>query len=523
MYFLATGGQPDTGFSSSNNALVDFMVQQHDGANNLADIDTDGNVFAVRARTAGAGRTKFIINEGGEVWHPGSHFIQSTSNAKSTLGLTVSQGGADDEILTLKSSDVGHSYTNTTEADTFFKVSKSSSTGGGASLWGFSEVQTPLQLVGCAGTFNADKDGGATGCIQLFGYRPVGGGAGTVLANNNLVTIENAGTSVWLVDAEGDMHLDGDVMPFDASTQSIGSSALPWSDIYCDTLHTSGGTVFIGDARLYEIGGLLYSESEIIAPSGSDPGALVTNQRLEDVRIQYGLSHDHDSDYYTQTYIDTNFAPASHGNANHDSTFITTAGVTYGALDGNSDIGTGSDQVAQGDHTHAYSAITGLHGNEDHSSTFIAGVSGDISPQLGGDLDLNGYSIDFGAILTVNETYEGKKMTVTVDDASTVFGNVLAQAADFNYDRADADAATSSDGLVMALESGSGSKEVLIEGQICDTDWNWSAGLLYLSVTTGAMSQTAPVGSGDQVVVVGWALSADTIYFRPSLVLAEIA
>lgn len=131
--------------------------------------------------------------------------------------------------------------------------------------------------------------------------------------------------------------------------------------------------------------------------------------------------------------------------------------------------------------------------------------------------------LDLGSILTSNGSYVGTKISVVIDDASTVFGNVLAQAADFHYDRADADAATTSVGLVLALSSGSGSKEVLVEGMACNTSWSWSAGLLYLSTTTGAMTQTAPSGTGDQVVAVGWALSATCIYFKPSLVLVEVA
>ena len=47
------------------------------------------------------------------------------------------------------------------------------------------------------------------------------------------------------------------------------------------------------------------------------------------------------------------FAPASHNNTAHSETYITTAGVTYEALSGNSDVGTGASQVAAGDHTHA--------------------------------------------------------------------------------------------------------------------------------------------------------------------------
>jgi len=118
-------------------------------------------------------------------------------------------------------------------------------------------------------------------------------------------------------------------------------------------------------------------------------------------------------------------------------------------------------------------------------------------------------------ILTINETYDGETLSVTVDDASSVFGRVLFQAADFNYDRSDADAAATMPGFVMALEAGSGTKEVLLKGQICDTDWNWNAGLVYVSTTIGSLTQTAPSGSSDVLQVVGWALSADTILFSP--------
>ena len=48
----------------------------------------------------------------------------------------------------------------------------------------------------------------------------------------------------------------------------------------------------------------------------------------------------------------TGFAPSPHGNADHSSTFITAAGVTYANMDANGDVGTGATQVAQGDHIH---------------------------------------------------------------------------------------------------------------------------------------------------------------------------
>ena len=46
-------------------------------------------------------------------------YINESSNANMTTGLTVNQGVADDEIIALKSSDVTHGVTNLAETDTF--------------------------------------------------------------------------------------------------------------------------------------------------------------------------------------------------------------------------------------------------------------------------------------------------------------------------------------------------------------------------------------------------------------------
>lgn len=126
------------------------------------------------------------------------------------------------------------------------------------------------------------------------------------------------------------------------------------------------------------------------------------------------------------------------------------------------------------------------------------------------------------AILTVSGTYQGTTMTVTVDDPSTAFGNTLYCASDFHYERADADFTSTMPCSALALESGSGSKKVLLEGQICNTDWDWSAGLIYVSDTIGGLIQTTVSGSGDQIQIVGWSLSVDVVYFKPNLALAEV-
>ena len=125
-------------------------------------------------------------------------------------------------------------------------------------------------------------------------------------------------------------------------------------------------------------------------------------------------------------------------------------------------------------------------------------------------------------ILTTSGSYSGEFITATVDDASVVFGDVLYCAADFHYERADADSVTTMPAVAVALENGAGSKKILLKGQVCNTAWNWSSGNLFVSATTGQMTQTAVSSTGQQFQIIGFALSADTIYFNPNYMLIEI-
>ena len=46
--------------------------------------------------------------------------------------MTINQGAADNATFALKSSDVAHSLTSTSETDTYFSIQKWGSNGGGA-------------------------------------------------------------------------------------------------------------------------------------------------------------------------------------------------------------------------------------------------------------------------------------------------------------------------------------------------------------------------------------------------------
>jgi len=80
-------------------------------------------------------------------------------------------------------------------------------------------------------------------------------------------------------------------------------------------------------------------------------------------------------------------------------------------------------------------------------------------------------------------------------------------------------------GIAPAAISDTDTGTILLQGFIRDDTWNWTlGGILYADNTTaGGMTQTAPSGTGDFVQAVGVALSADVVYFNPSLTLVEVA
>lgn len=127
----------------------------------------------------------------------------------------------------------------------------------------------------------------------------------------------------------------------------------------------------------------------------------------------------------------------------------------------------------------------------------------------------SGDNIDWGAVISTNTTYKGETLNVTVDTNSIGFGGLLAQASDFHFDEADASAMANCNMLVLALEAGTGTKKVLLKGQICNTAWNWVNGPVYASETLGGLTQSLPLAEDAVIAVVGWALSGDTIYFNP--------
>jgi hypothetical protein len=67
----------------------------------------------------------------------------------------------------------------------------------------------------------------------------------------------------------------------------------------------------------------------------------------------------------------------------------------------------------------------------------------------------------------------------------------------------------------------------LERGYVRNDDWNWTvgggSGIIYVSTTSGSLTQTAPAGAGDVVQPVGIAISSDVIYFNPPLAFTIVA
>jgi len=90
---------------------------------------------------------------------------------------------------------------------------------------------------------------------------------------------------------------------------------------------------------------------------------------------------------------------------------------------------------------------------------------------------------------------------------------------------ADADAASTMPVRCVSLGSGvlNDVVSVLLLGFIRVDSWTWTPGLpIYASTDPGMWTQTAPSGTGDQVQIVGYALSATLVFVCPSLVVVEV-
>jgi hypothetical protein len=144
-----------------------------------------------------------------------------------TQGLTINQGAADDQAISLKSSDVAHGLTSAgyavQETDTYLSMRKQDLNNGGVQISSF------MQNVAAANTLVFDSHGGqatttkATNSTGLVNFRVLqhnGSNAlANVTANGNVFTVQaqTGGALVTriLVDEDGDLYSVTSAQTFD--------------------------------------------------------------------------------------------------------------------------------------------------------------------------------------------------------------------------------------------------------------------------------------------------------------------
>jgi hypothetical protein len=202
-YDLANGKQDAsanlTVLAGNNGAnLTDIPVASVVGAANAIYRGTGTALTASSLTDDGSGN----VSASGNMTINGTAYIGDTANTKSTQGLTINQGANDDEIVSLKSSDVAHGTTSTTEADTYGFLKKNNADVGGLSIQGFTDATgTALYLRGAIG---ASDPNDITPAVEFEGMKWDGSTGGAALsATETVFSFKNLSTQYISILGDG--------------------------------------------------------------------------------------------------------------------------------------------------------------------------------------------------------------------------------------------------------------------------------------------------------------------------------
>ncbi len=124
---------------------------------------------------------------------------------------------------------------------------------------------------------------------------------------------------------------------------------------------------------------------------------------------------------------------------------------------------------------------------------------------------------------TVDNTASGLIIMATVDTNNVGIGAPLFMTANGHLSTADASSNATSPCVALAIDTGTGSVRVLVQGVLRVDTWNWTIGpgnasLLYVSTGSGTLTQIQPSGTDQVIQPIGWALGSNCIYFTPSTI-----
>lgn len=137
-------------------------------------------------------------------------YANESANSFMTVGVTLNQGGNDNEILSLKSSNcVAHGMTAKTETDTYGFITKYSGTQGGVVFGNYTEGNTATMFQSAVTSVDTTKSTGATAAFLVQGALKSGTGITALTTDANIVAFGlDGGTTRFIFDAEGSGHAD---------------------------------------------------------------------------------------------------------------------------------------------------------------------------------------------------------------------------------------------------------------------------------------------------------------------------
>jgi hypothetical protein len=171
-------------------------------------------------------------------------------SSKMTSGITLRQGSADNEILSLFSSDIAHGITDFADTDAYAVISKFSDTAGGVYLKGFSETLQSIMLASFATTEDTTRSASGNAYGEFRAYLKSGASVSAPGANANVWAFRSGSSSRWIVDSEGDTWQNGDITAANLESRTgivpdandgayLGTSSLSFSDLFL----ASGGVI----------------------------------------------------------------------------------------------------------------------------------------------------------------------------------------------------------------------------------------------------------------------------------------
>ncbi len=266
---IATGsGRGVTGGSASG---IGVNATSSTGIGLLVDLTGAGTTIADFQDN---GTSVFIIQNGGLVG------ISETVNANMTIGLTIDQGANDNEILNLRSSDVG-AVSSVVETGTYCTIKKYTNIAGGVLIRGFRDADGAnhgaiIEQGFIAENPDTTKTTAARSIIELWGLQTDGSSTINTVANGNVVGFRTrrggAVITVAFIDEDGDFYYNGALVNYDDENDALAA----W-----DLSHVLSGEW----NKIIEYGADKLEQMGVIGPADERGNRMVSNKRMNALQL----------------------------------------------------------------------------------------------------------------------------------------------------------------------------------------------------------------------------------------------